>query len=185
MAVVARAAITAGGRAALSATLGIVAGLLVWAAASAVGLAALLSASATAFTVVKVAGAVYLVVLGLRTLLRARRAGQEPRDQEERAVPGALSFREGLVTNLLNPKIAVFYTTVLPQFVSPGDPALAVSLLLAAIHVTFSLAWLSAYGAAISRAGAALRRPRVRRVLDAVTGLVLVGLGARLAVAER
>jgi threonine/homoserine/homoserine lactone efflux protein len=186
MALVARSALIDGRAAAFATTLGICLGLVVWAVASAVGLAALLAASATAFLVVKIAGAAYLVGLGLWTIARGLRGRTPPSPPPVavRARRGA-AFREGFISNLLNPKIAIFYTTVLPQFIAPGDPALAVSLVLVAVHVCFSLAWLSLYAYALSGAGALLRRPSVRRALDCVTGAVLAGLGARLAFVER
>jgi threonine/homoserine/homoserine lactone efflux protein len=186
MALVARSALVDGRAAAFDTTLGICLGLVVWAVASAVGVAALLAASATAFTVVKVAGAAYLVALGLWTIARGLRGGGSGASPAgaPRARRGT-AFRQGLVSNLLNPKIAVFYTTVLPQFIAPGDPALAVSLMLVAIHVGLSLAWLTLYAYALSGAGALLRRRSIRRALDCVTGAVLVGLGARLAFVER
>jgi len=195
MALVTRAALADGRGPAFATTLGICLGLVLWALASAVGLAALLSASATAFLVVKVAGATYLVALGVLALRRALR-GEPPAGGPAGGAGGVASaparhprrgsaFRQGLVSNLLNPKIAVFYTTVLPQFIAPGDPALAVSLVLVVIHVCLTLAWLSGYAYAVARAGEVLRRPIVRRALDALTGAVLVGLGVRLAFVQR
>ena len=86
---------------------------------------------------------------------------------------------------MLNPKIAVFYGTLLPQFLSPGDPALAISLVLAGIHVAFGLAWLTTYAWLVTRAGDVLRRPRARRALDRLTGTVLVALGLRIAASSR
>ncbi len=184
MALVTSSALARGRRAALSTTLGIVSGLLAWGAVSALGIAALLAASATAFTVLKLAGAAYLVILGVRTLWSARSGGREP--ERPRHEPDRRSaFRQGLVSNLLNPKIAVFYSTLLPQFLEPGDPVLAGSLLLTAIHAAMSLAWLTGYGALVAGAGDRLRRPAVRRALDAVTGSVLVALGVRLAFERR
>jgi threonine/homoserine/homoserine lactone efflux protein len=195
MALVTRNAIADGRAAAQLTTLGISAGLVTWAVASAVGVAALLSASAAAFLVVKVAGAVYLVVLGTRTILRSVRGvssdpaeattGATGRSRPSSTRRGRSPFRQGLLTNLLNPKIAVFYTTVLPQFVSAGDPVLVMSVGLALIHVCLTLVWLSSYAFVLTRAGDVLRRPRARRAIDALTGTVLVGVGLRLAVAER
>lgn len=183
MALVTRSAIGAGRRAALATTLGIVAGLIAWATASALGVAALLSASATAFTVLELAGAAYLVLLGLETVWRAiwrtLLPGEAP-DEKPPAGP-ASSFRNGLVTNLLNPRIAVFYAALLPQFVVPGESVLAKSLLLAGIHAGMSLVWLTAYAWLVTRAGELLRRPRAKGALEALTGTVLVGLGIRLA----
>ena len=128
MAVVTRAALVQGRRAALLTTLGVNTGVLTWAVASALGLAALLNASATAFTAVKLAGALYLVWLGVQAILQARRpaaAAQPgtPAGQALRVRPWP-AYRQGLLTNLLNPKVGVFYTTFLPQFIGPHDPVL-------------------------------------------------------------
>jgi threonine/homoserine/homoserine lactone efflux protein len=150
--------------------LGTSAGLLVWGAASACGVAAVLNASAEVFTVVKLAGAVYLVWLGLQAI---RHAGAHvPSGREGRGSP----FRQGLLCNLLNPKAGIFFTALLPQFVSPHMTAIA---------AVTSLAWLSVYATLVPRAGDVLRRPPVRRVLDRATGAVLIGLGVRLALTRR
>ena len=93
----------------------------------------------------------------------------------------AAGFRSGLVTNLLNPKIGVFYATLLPQFIPPGAPPLATSLLLAGIHAALGIAWLCFYGGLLARAGDLVRRGTVRRVLEGLTGAVLVALGVRVA----
>jgi threonine/homoserine/homoserine lactone efflux protein len=181
MALVARSALAQGRRAALWTTGGIVSGLLVWAAASAVGVAALLAASATAYDALRLAGAAYLVWLGVRSIAHAG-APPPPAAAEPRG--GRSAYATGLVSNLANPKIVVFYSTVLPSFVPEGSSVLGWSLLLAAIHAGMGLVWLSAYAWALHRARAVLERPRVRRTLDRATGAVLVALGLRLA-AER
>jgi threonine/homoserine/homoserine lactone efflux protein len=189
MALVTRNAVAGGMRAAVGTAIGIVAGCFAWAAASALGIAALLSVSATAFTAVKVAGAAYLAMLGLQALLAARRRVKAPADPRDEPVDAAVrplaALRQGLLTNLLNPKIAVLYATLLPQFLSPGDPVMALSLTMAAIHGAMGLVWLSAYARVIVAAGDLLRRPRVRAALDAVTGTVLVALALRLATERR
>ena len=95
------------------------------------------------------------------------------------------AFRQGLLTNLFNPKIAIFYSTFLPQFIGPGDPALPLSMLLAGVHIAFGLVWLTAYAWLLDRAMTAFKSSRVRRALDAVTGTVLVALGLRLAAERR
>jgi threonine/homoserine/homoserine lactone efflux protein len=153
---------------------GIAVGLVVWPTASALGVAAVLSASATVFTALKLAGAVYLVYLGVQSL-RSLRRGDAP---EVVAKPSGSPFRQGLVTNLLNPKLAVLFTTLLPQFVSHGDPA-AKPALLAAEFIAIGLTWLCFYTAA---AGALAHNRMFRRVTEAVSGVVLIALGARLAV---
>ncbi len=189
MAVVTRVALARGRRAALLTSLGIVTGLLCWAVASAIGLAALLSASATAFTVLKLAGAAYLILMGVQTVWQTRRPAAQEAPAATEAVPsqgGARSaYRQGLFSNLLNPKIAVFYTTVLPQFIGQGDPVLPASLLLAGIHITMGLVWLFGYASLVARAGDVLRRPRVKAAIDRLTGTVLVGFGLRLGLEHR
>ena len=163
-----------GGRAAGFRTVGgIAVGLLVWATASALGVAAVLAASATVFMVLKLAGAAYLVYLGVQSL-RALRRGEQ---RIEAPKPTGSPFRQGLVTNLLNPKLAVLFTTLLPQFISHDDPA-AKSALLAAVFVAIGLSWLTLYTLIV---GAVARSRRFRVVTEAITGVVLVALGARLA----
>jgi len=178
-ALVVRTALVAGAAPARRTALGTVSGLMVWGAASACGVAAVLNASAEAYTTVKLAGAAYLIWLGIQAI---RHAGEhEPAGGARSGSP----FRQGLLCNLLNPKAGVFFTALLPQFVSPQDPALAVSLLLTAIAAVTSLMWLTVYATLVPRAGDVLRRPPVRRALDRVTGTVLIGLGVRLALSRR
>lgn len=111
-----------------------------------------------------------------------RHAGvHEPRGRARSGSP----FLQGLLCNLLNPKAGIFFTALLPQFVSPQDPALLVSLLMTAIAAGTALAWLSVYATVVPRAGDVLRRPPVRRALDRATGVVLIGLGVRLASTRR
>jgi threonine/homoserine/homoserine lactone efflux protein len=94
-------------------------------------------------------------------------------------------FREGLLTNLLNPKVAVFYLAFLPPFIAPGQPVLRMSLLLASTHIVMGLVWLSLVAAAVERARRLVSTDRVRRALDGACGAVLVGLGLRVALARR
>jgi RhtB (resistance to homoserine/threonine) family protein len=194
MALVTAVTLRSGPRSGLLAAVGISVGLLIWAVASAVGLAALLAASAMAFTVVKLAGAAYLIFLGVQALWQARTGAVETstapgHDQPASTEDGRRSLlrplRQGLTTNLLNPKIAVFYTSLLPQFIRPGDPVLLRSVLLAGVHVVLGIIWLAWYASVLGRLGARLRRPRVRRMLQRATGTVLIALGIRLAVQER
>jgi threonine/homoserine/homoserine lactone efflux protein len=159
--------------------------LLVWAVATALGLAALLYASAPAFTLVKLAGAAYLVWLGLHALGGALRWTSDASAERFPRRLRTSSFRQGLVSNLLNPKIALVFTTLIPQFVDARDPALAQTLLLAAIFIVMGLVWLTSYALLVARLGALLKRSAVRRTLNAVTGTVLTGLGVRLALERR
>jgi threonine/homoserine/homoserine lactone efflux protein len=108
-----------------------------------------------------------------------------PKPDPDAQARGRSGFTAGFVTNLLNPKIAVFYSTLLPQFIGPGDPVLVMSLAMAAVHGALGIVWLSGYAWAVTSLGDVLRRPRVRTALDRVTGLVLVGLGAGLLLEKR
>jgi threonine/homoserine/homoserine lactone efflux protein len=187
MAMVSRSVFLGGRRAALATTLGIAAGCMTWAIASAAGVAAVLAASETAYDTLRLVGAAYLVWLGVQSLLAAsRRGGQTPsRGQTlspDRAT-GSLRqpFRQGLLTNLFNPKIALFYTTFLPQFIRPGDPVLLLSIAMATVHIALGIVWLSGYAWLLDRAVDAFKSSRVRRTLDAITGSVLVAIGIRVA----
>ena len=186
-----RNVLSRGQRAGLLTTLGICSGLFFHATLSALGLSFILLRSAAAFEVVKLAGACYLIFLGGQSLWRALRRGAA-------ALPegggGAVargkgerwrSYTEGLLTNVLNPKVAVFYIAFLPQFIGPGDPVLAKSVALAVIHAALGVVWLSLVTAFVGRMRAFLSRPRVRRAVETTAGAVLVAFGARLALERR
>jgi threonine/homoserine/homoserine lactone efflux protein len=151
---------------------GIVLGIAIWTLAASAGVAALVAASRPLFDALRFLGAAYLIWLGLSTLRRGHRA-------EIASRPGT-GFRQGLLSNLGNPKIAVFFTSLLPQFAA-GFLALAV---LGALFCAMGALWLTAYALVVARARGVVLRPRVRRALDVVTGTVLVGFGARLAFAR-
>jgi threonine/homoserine/homoserine lactone efflux protein len=179
-----------GGRAAGMATAGGVAiGLGVWTAAASAGLAALLVASEPAFVAVKLAGAAYLMLLGAQTLVHALRGRDGPgRDEdggEARRLCPAAALRQGLLNDLGNPKIAVFFTTLLPQFAPAHGPAFATLLAFGLLFCAMTFAWLCAYSVAVARAGDLLRRPRLRRTIDAVMGAALVAVGVRVAAERR
>jgi threonine/homoserine/homoserine lactone efflux protein len=178
MALVLRNTIRGGRPDGLLTVAGIAVGLVVWATASAAGVAAVLAASATVFTVLKVLGGIYLVYLGVQALRAARHGEVDLGDGDEPPRRGS-PLRQGLVTNLLNPKLAVLFTTLLPQFISPDDPAVAKSALLATIFVTIGLTWLVTY-VHIVRLLAHSRA--FKRGAETVAGVVLVALGVRLAV---
>jgi RhtB (resistance to homoserine/threonine) family protein len=179
-----RTAVVVGRRAGLAAVLGILLGCLVWAIASALGVTAILTASRLAFDALRIAGAIYLCWLGARALWLARRrrsAVVEPAPQPERPVGAWAAFRTGLTTNLLNPKVGVFYLSVMPQFLPAGVDPLAGSMALGAIHVVEGLIWLSLVVLVVGRARGWLTRPAVKRRLEQVTGVVFLGFGVRLA----
>ena len=166
-----------GRRAGVGTAVGVVGGQLVWALATSAGLAALVLASAPLFTAIRLAGAAYLVVLGAQALVAAVRG----RAHEDRLpCRRSSAVRQGLLSNLGNPKMAVFFTSLLPQFAASFTGMLSLGLLFAAL----TLSWLSLYALAVARASGLLRKTRVRRALDAVTGLALVALALRVA-AER
>jgi threonine/homoserine/homoserine lactone efflux protein len=171
-----RNALFGGRRSGVFTAAGVAAGQATWTLAASAGIAALLRASEPAFVTVKLLGAAYLVYLGLQTL---RRRGAEVRPRAGASTQRG--FRQGLLSNLGNPKMAIFFTSLLPQFATSFSGLLALGL----VFCLLTFVWLSAYGVAVAKAGVVLRRPRVRRVLDWVTGAVLVALGLRLATERR
>ena len=164
-----------GRRSGVFTAVGVSAGQAVWALATSAGVAAVLQRSEPAFVVVKLAGAAYLVFLGLQTLVPALR----PRGAMPKASPRGRPLRQGLLSNLGNPKMAIFFTSLLPQFAT--GPSFGALLLLGLVFCSLTLVWLTAYAFAVAKAGDFFRRSRVRRALDALTGAVLVALGLRLA----
>jgi threonine/homoserine/homoserine lactone efflux protein len=182
-ALVMQVAAVQGARRAWAAVLGICSGLLVWAAAVSLGLGALLIASRTAYEALKWAGALYLVYLGAKLILAPRHRFDLDAGAAQ-ARPGR-PFARGLLTNLLNPKVGVFYVSFLPQFVPPGAPVGAFVFALASLHAAMGLVWLGALILALRPLRRALQAPAVVRWLDRATGVVFVGFGLRLALAER
>jgi len=167
-------------------TFGICSGLFVHATLSAFGVSMLLMHSATAFHLVKLAGAGYLVWLGLQSLRSAVRTPQSQDGLDEDAPPRRIApqqcFLEGLLSNVLNPKAVVFYLAFLPQFIGPTDPVLTKSLLLASIHYIEGILWLVALSIMLDHLRRFILKSAVRRWLDGLCGIVLVGFGARLAI---
>jgi threonine/homoserine/homoserine lactone efflux protein len=177
MALVTKNALLHGRAAARATALGVNLGILIWTLAAAFGLAAVIAASAVAFTAIKLAGALYLVYLGLRALLGSR---------EPVALPARGSaFRQGLASNLLNPKIAVFFTSLLPQFVDADNARPQDLLLLGVLFNCMGVIWLLTYAELAARGRDVLLRPRVKRALDRLSGVALVALGVRLAAERR
>ncbi|MGH3080544.1 MAG: LysE family translocator [Gaiellaceae bacterium] len=172
-----RNSLLGGRRAGVLTAAGVAVGQAVWALATSVGLAALIVAFEPAFVALKLAGAAFLIYLGAHALLRAIRGARA----ETRAGGRHSPFRQGVISNLGNPKMAVFFTSLLPQF---GDSFVAL-LGLGLLFCSMTLAWLTAYAFAVAKAGDVLRRPAIRRAFDAVLGAVLVALGIRLATERR
>jgi threonine/homoserine/homoserine lactone efflux protein len=177
-----------GGRACGIATgLGVSMGLAVWTLTASAGIAALLVASEPAFMAVKLVGAAYLVFLGGQSLWHAVRGGgaHSSNGRAPRRLTPAVALRQGVLNDLGNPKIAVFFTTLLPQFAPSHGPAFATLLAFGLLFCAMTFAWLVLYSVVIARAGEALRRPRIRRALDAIMGAALVALGVRVAAERR
>ena len=192
-ALIIRNALASGPRASTMSALGVAAGILAWAAAATFGVGVLLERSSTAFTILKLAGAAYLAYLGLRSLLGSPPRGElrhttgapAPQARECSGVGGSMhAWGQGLFSNLLNPKTGAFFVTVMPQFLVPGDPATRLVLMIATFEVML-LAWLIAYGHVVSRLGRSGLGTRVRHFMTRLTGVVLIGLGARLAFERR
>lgn len=179
-AMVLRSATVEGRRSAVLASVGIGLGCLIWGAAVSLGLGALLHASELAYSIVKLAGAAYLLWLGVRLLLKPRAAmGEAPTQVAARNAGDA--FWRGLLTNLLNPKIGVFYITFLPLFVPKGAGIAGYSFFLACLHVLLTFAWFAALIAATVPLGRVLRRPKAVTIMDRLTGVVFVGFALKLA----
>ena len=183
-ALVLRTAAIRGAKPAAAAGLGIGLGCLCWGTGAAFGITAILTASQIAFTALKLAGAAYLGWLGLKLLIAPRSAFDL-----DVAAPQEAAFwpnlRRGLLTNILNPKVGIFYLSFLPQFIPAGVNPILFSILLAALHVLLGCLWFAALILATLPLSHALRRPNVVRSLDRVTGLVFLAFGARLALARR
>ncbi|MGI8714671.1 MAG: LysE family translocator [Solirubrobacteraceae bacterium] len=212
-AMVLRSALSHGRRQGFATALGVNTGALAWGAGAAVGVSALLEASTVAYTAVRIAGAAYMLWLGSRMLASALRprsgggkpggvpgddpsdeasddASDDPSDDPGAARPapaaGSLqSWRRGLMTNLLNPKIGAFYVAVMPQFIPAHAPHLAVGLLLALVHDAEAMVWFTAIILGAHAARALLRRRSTQRVTDGVTGVALIGFGLKLGLSAR
>jgi threonine/homoserine/homoserine lactone efflux protein len=167
---------------------GVASGQFIWTVATSAGLAALIVASEPVFTALKLAGAAYLIFLGAQALyaaLRPRGADSNPNVVLAHRLDRSAAYRQGVLSNLGNPKMAVFFSSLLPQFIAPGHVSFATLLMLGIVFNAMTLTWLTGYALVVARVGDVLRRDRVRRSMEAVTGLALVGLGLRLATERR
>jgi threonine/homoserine/homoserine lactone efflux protein len=177
-----RNTLSGGRRAGVATAAGVALGQAGWTLATAAGIASLLAASRPAFVALQLAGAAYLVLLGLQSLLRALRgAARHPELECEPGASPAEALRQGLVSNLANPKMAVFFTGLLPQFAPSGGLAFPTLVALGFLFCLLTFTWLALYAFAVSRARRMLLRNRVRRLVDAVAGALLIAFGLRLA----
>jgi threonine/homoserine/homoserine lactone efflux protein len=186
-ALVVRNAAFGGRRTGVYTAAGVSTGQALWTVATATGLAAVLAASEPAFLAVKLAGAAYLVLLGLQAAHRAVFRGVAAAHGDAlstRRISPRTGLRQGAISNLGNPKMAVFFTSLLPQFAPGGGASFAGLLLLGFLFCVLTFAWLAVYSVAVARLGHTLRRPAVRRAIDGVTGVVLVTFGIRMATAK-
>ncbi len=189
MALVLRNTLGGGHRAGLYTSLGVVTGLVVWATATSLGLAALLQSSQVLFDALKFAGALYLAYLGLQALralfYSLPSMTIETELNRRPSIRGRVALRQGLVSNLGNPKIALFFSSLLPQFLDSNGEAFGPLLVLGLIYCLITLCWLLTYALLLDRASVFMRRSQVRKTIEAVTGVVLIGLALRLATARR
>jgi threonine/homoserine/homoserine lactone efflux protein len=183
MALVARNAARGGYPAARSTAFGVGTGILLWGMFSVAGLASALAASAVVFSTLKIAGATFLVALGLRSLWAAARPKGIPETDQRAPLGGHVAFLQGLLGNLLNPKAGAIFVAVVPQFIEPTDALIRLAAMTGAFVVMVTL-WLNVYGFLIARAATRFG-PRIRRALDGLAGAVMVGIGLRLAVERR
>lgn len=187
-ALVTRNALISGRRAASFTTLGIGVGSAAWGLASVLGVATLIERSMVAFTVFKLVGAAYLAALGLRSLVASFRTHQPTAATAPQPRPaplaGRVALKQGLLGNLLNPKAGAIFISVLPQFIRPGDAPIRLVVMMLAYEAVL-IGWLNIYGYLVSRAGRSRHGARVRAAITRVTGVVLIGLGVRLALEQQ
>ena len=182
-----RNAAAGGWRSGFLTSLGICIGLFGHATVSALGLSVILLGSASVFTGFKLLGAAYLVYLGVQAIRSAiKPKGMSFKDAKSgKAMTGWGSFRQGILSNVLNPKPIIFYMAFLPQFIDPNHSALAQSLFMASLHFVIAMVWQTFLALMVHKARVWLARPRVAQVLDSVTGVLLLGFGAKLALTQR
>lgn len=179
-----RNSLAGGRRAGMCTGAGVSAGQVIWAVIASAGVASLLAASRPAFVALRIAGAAYLIFLGARSAVAAARrrpSGMHAEGWRPGRIRPALAFSQGLLSNLGNPKMAVFFVSLLPQFAGPGGAPPAVLLALGLVFAAMTLAWLAGYTAVVARAGQHFQKPGYLQAVSGISGAVLVGLGIWLA----
>lgn len=183
-ALVTKNALIHGRDAALGSAIGVNAGLSVWTLATALGVAAVIRSSATVYDTLKLVGAMYLIWIGLRALWDSRsvKDGTQTTVGSTRRIGWGGGFRQGVLSNLANPKVGIFFTSLLPQFISPGHAAFPQMMLLGVIFVSLNIPWMCSYAVAAVRLSDVLSRARVKAAIDRFTGIVLIAVGIRVAI---
>jgi threonine/homoserine/homoserine lactone efflux protein len=174
-----------GRRSGIATAVGVALGQATWSIATSAGISALIAAAEPAFVALKLAGAAYLVFLGFQSLWSSLRPATSRPHVVANRLGGSSALRQGIISNLTNPKMAVFFPSLLPQFVTPGATSFAILLALGLVFCCMTLTWLVAYAIVVARAGDVLRRSRVRRAIEGATGAVLIAFGIRVAVSSR
>src|SRR5436190_15558854 len=177
-----------GARAGVFTAIGVSAGQIIWALAASVGVVGLLVASAPVFEALKLAGAAYLIWIGVQTLYGAFRPGPGvavSSDGAGRHLRPIAALRQGLVNDLANPKMAAFFASLFPQFLPEDNASFAALMMLGLVFSCLTLTWLVAYAFAVAKAGDILRRNGIRRAIEGITGAVLIAFGLRLASEHR
>ena len=164
--------------------MGITAGSLVHTFAAAFGLSAILMQSALAFEIVKYVGAIYLIYLGVSSFM-TRKKQETEENLKDQIKPGQSAFKQGLLSNVLNPKVAMFFLTFLPQFVTPGSSSIQQLLVMGVIYTFLSISWFFVYVFFINYLRSWLLSAKVQRAMDRTTGLVLIGFGVKLAFSKQ
>jgi threonine/homoserine/homoserine lactone efflux protein len=170
--------------------LGVATGQIIWALATSIGIVAILIASEPVFLAVKYAGAAYLVYLGLQAVREALRPsppvqGVVAAGRPVRRLKPSAAFRHGVISDLGNPKMAVFFASLLPQFVQAGEAAFSALLLLGFVFAAMTFTWLAFYAVMVAKAEDFLRRSSIRRAIEGITGAFLVAFGLRIAAEQR
>jgi RhtB (resistance to homoserine/threonine) family protein len=180
-----RNALSGGRRAGMWTAAGVATGQAVWTLAAALGLTGLIIASEPAFVTIKLVGAAYLIYLGCQSLHAAFRPGTHAHsDLRHSPRPGRRAMRQGLINDLANPKMAAFFMSLLPQFVSAGDHVFLPMVALGLVFSLLTFVWLAAYSVAIDRLRTLFARSRIRRAIDGIAGAVLIAFGVRIATGD-
>ncbi|MCA1037236.1 LysE family translocator [Bacillus infantis] len=180
-AVATRNTLSAGRMGGLKTAAGTCSALAIHTLAAVAGLSALIVKSAMLFSVLKYAGAAYLVYLGIKSLLSIRDGGQEKDNSSGPLIKGKTFFRQGFLTNLLNPKVAVFFLTFLPQFVEEGTAPFFPFLLMGAVYTILTAVWFFLYVLLIQQISSFMKKPKTQKAIEGLTGTILIGFGVKLA----